>query len=73
MAIAYLKFEDDAADGGVIVAGGLEGAIEPGSAAHMTVLRLSQNVDKLQAFLDALPPFKMPEAPVFDDTEALGI
>ena len=72
MAIAYLKFEDDAAEGGVVVAGGLEGAIESGSAAHMTVLRLSQNIDKLQAFLDALPPFKMPEAPGFDDTEALG-
>ena len=73
MAIAYLKFEDDAAEGGVVVAGGLEVAIEPGSAAHMTVLRLSQNIDKLQDFLAALPPFTMPEAPVFDETEALGI
>lgn len=69
MAIAYLKFEDDGADGAVTVSGGTEGALERGSAAHMIVLRLSQQPEMLNQLIAALPPVSFSDEPQIEIAE----
>jgi len=63
MGVAYLKFEDGETPGDVTVSGGIEGILNPGSAAHLTVLRLSKHTEAMGQFLAALPPFQLTDLP----------
>ena len=66
MAIAFLKFEDKE-DGGIEVSGGISGTLEPGSGAHMAVLRLSQQLESLGGLISSLPPVQLTDLPVPED------